>query len=472
MQDDGFRRLNKEIGLGERVMRSEGRSSREVDAYKAQKRREFFEEQSGGLPVQKYQEGGSVVSRNFFTGNAPEMDQLRTQGIGPLSSVAVNMFGDISGKIGGIPPTPDQQLRAATPVGGQQGIAGFQRPAGFQQLAGLQQRGGFQQRGSNEPVYGQLASYAQGKYTQPMIGEFISGVQELEKETFGSSPGSGFGMRTQPAIPMNNSFQGGLSLMAEGGAVDKRERDIEAKKATIKQLGVLAADIEEKYGFDPVAVALANGVDPELALRMVYQESKGNQNAGSPKGARGLMQLMPGTAKELGVNIDDPLENFSGGLRYYKQQVAEFGPRDALAAYNAGPTNVRKYGGIPPFKETRDYVQIIYEPFSGIDTQPVLDEADENYLMQQPVLPPDTAPATSLLPQLRPEGLVPQMAPATTPRPQLRPEGLVTEQEAALQRDDVLPQRADGSYPGIKTNLYEKYGGGIGSLQPVSRILT
>lgn len=466
MQDDGFRRLNKEMGLGERVMRSEGRSSREVDAYKAQKRREFFEEQSGGLPVQKYQEGGSVVSRNMFTGNAPDMDQLRSQGIGPLSSVAKNMFG-------GIPADQFQQLRAATPVGGQQGIGGF---------GGLQQRGGFQQRGSNEPVYRQLASYAQGKYTQPMIGDFISGVQELEKETFGSSPGSGFGMRTQPAIPTMSAASGTIppmyeaadmiAMMAEGGAVDKRRRDIESKQATIQQLGVLAADMEEKYGFDPVAVALANGVDPELALRMVYQESKGNQNAGSPKGARGLMQLMPGTAKELGVNIDDPLENFSGGLRYYKQQVAEFGPELGLAAYNAGPGNVRKYGGVPPFKETRDYVQIIYEPFSGVDTQPIMDEADENYLMQQPVLPPDTAPATSLLPQLRPEGLVPQMAPATTPRPQLRPEGLVTEQEAALQRDDVLPQRADGSYPGIRTNLYEKYGGGIGSLQPVSSLLT
>jgi len=446
MQDDGFRRLNKEIGLGERVMRSEGRSSREVDAYKAQKRREFFEEQSGGLPVQKYQEGGSVVSRNFFTDS-----NLALRGIGPLAPRAKNMFSDQQA-------AQIKQLGAGTAsFGGQQGIGGaFNSLGGFQQLGGQQGIGGFQQLGSNEPVYGQLASYAQGKYTQPMIGEFISGVQELEKETFGSSLGSG--MRLQPAIP----------TMAAGGAVDKEQRYIEEKRATTQQLGVLAAEIEEKYGFDPVSVALENNTDPELALRMVYQESKGNQNAGSEAGARGLMQLMPATAKELGVNIDDPLDNYVGGLRYVNKMMATFGPELGLAAYNAGPGNVRKYGGIPPFKETRDYLKIIYEPFSGVPTQPLMDEADENYIMNQPVLPVGLAPEESIRPQMRPEDLFPSTAPATSLRPQMRPE----EQEAALQRDDILPQRADGSYPGIKTNLYEQYGGGIGSLQPVSGLLT
>lgn len=105
--------------------------------------------------------------------------------------------------------------------------------------------------------------------------------------------------------------------------------------------------------------ALAMGVDPALALRMLQQESGGRPNARSPKGALGLFQLMPETAAELGVDPADPVSNIRGGLTYLKRQLdANQGDViKALAAYNAGPGNVRKYGGVPPFKETRDYVQ-------------------------------------------------------------------------------------------------------------------
>lgn len=109
------------------------------------------------------------------------------------------------------------------------------------------------------------------------------------------------------------------------------------------------------------AEAQAAGLNPDLVLRQMQKESAGDHGAVSPKGARGLMQLMPETAAELGVNPDDPYDNIRGGVRYLKQQFDAFGgdERLALAAYNAGPGAVRKHGGVPPFAETRDYVDTL-----------------------------------------------------------------------------------------------------------------
>ena len=103
------------------------------------------------------------------------------------------------------------------------------------------------------------------------------------------------------------------------------------------------------------------GVRPELALAVMGQESGGKPGAVSPKGALGLMQLMPATAKELGVDPRDPVQNVQGGLRYLKQQLDAFGGDEAkaLAAYNAGPGAVRKHGGVPPYAETQQYVKKI-----------------------------------------------------------------------------------------------------------------
>ena len=109
---------------------------------------------------------------------------------------------------------------------------------------------------------------------------------------------------------------------------------------------------------EAVKAAQAAGIDPDLFLRLVQQESGFNPNAVSPKGATGLTQLMPATAAELGVDPNDPIQNLTGGARYLRDRLDEFGgdPYLALAAYNAGAGNVRKYGGIPPFKETQNYV--------------------------------------------------------------------------------------------------------------------
>jgi hypothetical protein len=98
-------------------------------------------------------------------------------------------------------------------------------------------------------------------------------------------------------------------------------------------------------------------IPTDIFLRMIGVESSWNPNAVSPKGASGLGQLMPGTAAELGVDPNDPYQNIEGSARYLAQQFQSFGSWPlALAAYNAGPGAVRKYGGIPPFAETQAYV--------------------------------------------------------------------------------------------------------------------
>ncbi|WP_415920404.1 lytic transglycosylase domain-containing protein [Tateyamaria sp. SN6-1] len=109
------------------------------------------------------------------------------------------------------------------------------------------------------------------------------------------------------------------------------------------------------------AAARRHGVPEDLFLRLVQQESGWNPTAKSHKGAYGLAQLMPGTARYLGVDPQDPAQNLDGGAKYLKEQFREFGSwRLALAAYNAGPGAVKKYKGVPPFRETRNYVKIIW----------------------------------------------------------------------------------------------------------------
>ena len=107
--------------------------------------------------------------------------------------------------------------------------------------------------------------------------------------------------------------------------------------------------------------ARRHNVPEDLFARLVQQESGWNPNAKSHKGAMGLAQLMPQTALALGVDPLDPYQNLEGGARYLARQYKEFGNwRLALAAYNAGPHAVKKYGGIPPYDETTNYVRIIW----------------------------------------------------------------------------------------------------------------
>jgi soluble lytic murein transglycosylase-like protein len=102
-------------------------------------------------------------------------------------------------------------------------------------------------------------------------------------------------------------------------------------------------------------------LSPALLEALVWQESRWRPDAVSPVGARGLAQLMPGTARELGVNPDDPHANLEGGARYLRQQLDTFGGNleKALAAYNAGPGRVKAAGGVPGIRETQLYVAAI-----------------------------------------------------------------------------------------------------------------
>jgi len=116
------------------------------------------------------------------------------------------------------------------------------------------------------------------------------------------------------------------------------------------------------FGAEITAAANKHGIDPALLAGLVKQESGFDPNAGSSAGARGLTQLMPGTAAGLGVtNVLDPVQSLDGGAKYLRAQLDAFGGdvTKALAAYNAGPGAVQRYGGVPPYAETQNYVRAV-----------------------------------------------------------------------------------------------------------------
>ena len=133
---------------------------------------------------------------------------------------------------------------------------------------------------------------------------------------------------------------------------------------------VSPAPVPPQYAAVLMQAAAAANISPTLLSALVWQESRWNPQALSPKGAMGLAQLMPATARYLGVNPADPVANLHGGARYLRQLLDQFdgNVEKALAAYNAGPGRVRSAGGVPAIAETQNYVTSIVRRIASSST--------------------------------------------------------------------------------------------------------
>ncbi|GGE02963.1 transglycosylase [Polymorphobacter glacialis] len=179
-----------------------------------------------------------------------------------------------------------------------------------------------------------------------MIRAAIWVLAALAVPVFGSAPA------TAQVIEIGDDgvvthFDGPMVFTASGAAPIEPPRVVPA---------LASAPLEVRID----AQAVRHGLSPSLLRAVAWQESRGRAAAVSPKGALGVMQLMPGTAAAMGVDPRDPDDNLRGGALYLRRQLDRFGSVPlALAAYNAGPGAVARFGGVPPFRETRAYVASI-----------------------------------------------------------------------------------------------------------------
>ena len=180
---------------------------------------------------------------------------------------------------------------------------------------------------------------------EAMLGLSPAGAPVSTPQTTGTTPGT------------SSSFAAQLASVA--GATPASATATAAPAAGTTATGAATPGANTPYATEIDAAAKKYNVDPALLRGLIRQESNFNPNAGSPAGARGLTQLMPGTAAALGVDPSVPAQAIEGGAKYLRQQLDKFGgdPAKALAAYNAGPGAVQRYGGIPPFAETQNYVR-------------------------------------------------------------------------------------------------------------------
>ncbi len=199
----------------------------------------------------------------------------------------------------------------------------------------------------------------------------VSGIRHVQariaqlQEKFGI-PGGGPGVTFQQHLQREMQKSDGtrsvspddpaaVNISSDGGKTGQRisfPTVSENLPLADQSLGVLIDGAAKKYR-----------VDPKLLSAIAQVESGGNQDATSSAGAVGVMQLMPDTAASLGVNPYDKKQNIEGGAKYLREMLDSFDGdiRKAVAAYNAGPQAVRDYGGVPPYRETQNYVNKVLD---------------------------------------------------------------------------------------------------------------
>jgi Rod binding domain-containing protein len=192
---------------------------------------------------------------------------------------------------------------------------------------------------------------------------------ELSK-TVSGGPGIGLGAMLYRSLePYLKSLP---SASAQSGSATDSIPSSDASARPGFSSSIHAAWDKIKNFSQPIAEAVGRfNVDPALICAVITQESGGNPGEVSSKGAKGLMQLMDGTAHEMGVrNSFDPRENILGGAQYLRQMLDRFGGDVtlALAAYNAGPGAVERHGGVPPYSETKNYVNQVLDHYERYQT--------------------------------------------------------------------------------------------------------
>ena len=200
----------------------------------------------------------------------------------------------------------------------------------------------------------------------------LTGVRQVQariaqlQEQFGmpgNIPGRGFSQKLEKE--MQKSMEKAVADKTSAtAALDKTEPLPAAHKAD-KTKKVLADMPLADQNLSTLIEAAARKykVDPKLVAAVAEVESNGNQEAVSSAGAIGVMQLMPDTAASLGVDPYNKQQNIEGGAKYLRQMLDTFGgdTKKAVAAYNAGPGAVKDYGGVPPYKETQNYVSKVLD---------------------------------------------------------------------------------------------------------------